>query len=189
MLTLRRETLATPIGAIILLTTPEDRLCLLDWEDCEDRLQLLLRRRFGGRTVRQAPIPGTARPGAAARSLARYFEGDRQAIDTLALDPGGTAFQRSVWEALRAIPAGTTATYGAVARRLGRPRAMRAVGAANGANPISIVIPCHRLVGHDGALTGYAGGLDRKRWLLRHEGLGDGLDAGPDTAPDAPPPR
>jgi methylated-DNA-[protein]-cysteine S-methyltransferase len=85
----------------------------------------------------------------------------------------GTDFQKSVWHALRAIPAGQTVTYGELARRLGQPTAMRAVGLANGANPIGIVVPCHRVVGANGTLTGYAGGLERKRWLLAHESVAD----------------
>jgi methylated-DNA-[protein]-cysteine S-methyltransferase len=100
--------------------------------------------------------------------LADYFAGARLAFD-LPLAPAGTAFQRRVWDALCAVPYGETSTYGRVARSLGDPQAVRAVGAANGRNPIGIVVPCHRVVGSDGTLTGYAGGLDRKRWLLRHE--------------------
>ncbi len=101
--------------------------------------------------------------------LAAYFAGELQEFDlTLAL--AGTAFQRRVWDALREIPFGQTASYGQVARRIGEPNAARAVGLANGRNPIAIVIPCHRVIGSGGALTGYGGGLDRKRWLLAHEG-------------------
>jgi methylated-DNA-[protein]-cysteine S-methyltransferase len=102
--------------------------------------------------------------------LRRYFDGDLAALDPLRVAPTrGTPFQRAVWGALREIPAGATASYGDIARRIGRPSAVRAVGAANGANPIGIVVPCHRVIGTDGSLTGYAGGLERKRWLLRHE--------------------
>jgi len=101
----------------------------------------------------------------AARQLAEYFAGTRTAFD-LALDPDGTDFQRRVWEALRDIPYGATETYGHLAVRIGSPRGTRAVGAATGRNPISIIVPCHRLVGSTGDLTGYAGGLTRKRWLL-----------------------
>jgi methylated-DNA-[protein]-cysteine S-methyltransferase len=104
----------------------------------------------------------------AADQLAEYFAGTRSAFD-LALAPRGTEFQRSVWHALCAIPAGETRSYGELAHSLGRPLASRAVGAANGANPISIIVPCHRLIGSTGALTGYAGGLGTKRWLLAHE--------------------
>lgn len=105
----------------------------------------------------------------AATALARYLAGERDALGAVPVDLGGTPFQRDVWSALREIPAGTTATYADVARRIGRPRAVRAVGAANGANPVSLFVPCHRVVGKDG-LRGYAGGLSRKEWLLAHEG-------------------
>jgi methylated-DNA-[protein]-cysteine S-methyltransferase len=103
-----------------------------------------------------------------ATQLAAYFAGERTAF-ALPLAARGTEWQRRVWAALLEIPAGKTATYGQVAGALGRPSASRAVGAANGQNPIAIVVPCHRVVGANGTLTGYAGGLDRKRWLLEHE--------------------
>ncbi len=110
----------------------------------------------------------------ATHELAAYFSaagtGQAPAGFTLALDPQGTAFQQQVWLALRAIATGQTCSYGAIARQIGRPSAVRAVGAAVGRNPLSVVVPCHRVLGGDGALTGYAGGLDRKRALLRHEG-------------------
>lgn len=101
--------------------------------------------------------------------LSEYFEGRRTHF-TVRLSPRGTAFQRSVWSALCEIPHGQTCSYVDIARRLGRPTASRAVGAANGQNPIAIIVPCHRVIGASGALTGYAGGLERKRWLLQHEG-------------------
>ncbi|GEJ56290.1 methylated-DNA--[protein]-cysteine S-methyltransferase [Anaeromyxobacter diazotrophicus] len=104
----------------------------------------------------------------AARQLAAWFAGERTAFD-LPLAPRGTPFQRRVWEALREIPYGETRSYGQIAARLGAPAAVRAVGAANGRNPLSIVVPCHRVIGASGALTGYAGGLERKKWLLGHE--------------------
>ncbi|MFN0184989.1 MAG: methylated-DNA--[protein]-cysteine S-methyltransferase [Aquabacterium sp.] len=112
--------------------------------------------------------------------LARWFDGDEQALAGLALDPQGTAFQRAVWQALRGIARGRTVTYGELAARLGRPQAARAIGAAVGRNPISLLVPCHRVVGQAGALTGYAGGLDRKQWLLTHEATGVHL---PTSAP------
>jgi methylated-DNA-[protein]-cysteine S-methyltransferase len=102
--------------------------------------------------------------------LRAYFEGELRALDGIPADPLGTAFQTSVWKALRTIPAGKTASYGEIARKIGRESACRAVGAANGRNPVAIVIPCHRVIGSNGTLTGYGGGLDRKSWLLRHEG-------------------
>jgi methylated-DNA-[protein]-cysteine S-methyltransferase len=117
------------------------------------------------------------RPGAVANAVLEealsqvldYFRGDRRRFD-LPLELGGTDFQRAVWGHLLTIPFGETASYGDVALAIGRPRAVRAVGAANGRNPISIVVPCHRVLGSDGSLTGYGGGLWRKEWLLRHEG-------------------
>jgi methylated-DNA-[protein]-cysteine S-methyltransferase len=104
------------------------------------------------------------------RALERYFSGTSEGFDAIPLDPGGTNFQRRVWECLRTIPAGETRSYGDVARAIGRPRAVRAVGSANRVNPLPIVVPCHRVIGSDGALRGYAGRLDRKEWLLKHEG-------------------
>jgi methylated-DNA-[protein]-cysteine S-methyltransferase len=105
----------------------------------------------------------------ACRQLSEYFDGKRTAFE-LPLRPAGTPFQQAVWEALRAIPAGETRSYADIARAVGRPSAVRAVGAANGANPIAIVVPCHRVIGSSGALTGYAGGLPTKKWLLAFEG-------------------
>jgi methylated-DNA-[protein]-cysteine S-methyltransferase len=102
--------------------------------------------------------------------LGGYFRGAVTGIDALAVATGGTEFQQQVWAALRAIPAGETRSYGALAKAIGRPAAVRAVGLANGANPIGVVVPCHRVIGQNGTLTGYAGGLERKRWLLAHEG-------------------
>lgn len=104
----------------------------------------------------------------AIRQLREYLDGTRREFD-LPLDPEGTPFQQKVWDVLRAIPYGETITYGEQARRLGDPRRARAVGAANGRNPIAVIVPCHRVVGADGSLTGYAGGVERKDWLLRHE--------------------
>jgi len=104
----------------------------------------------------------------AVRQLRAYFAG-RLTHFELPLNPAGTAFQKSVWQALLAVPHGATASYGEIAAAVGNPRASRAVGLANGRNPIAIVVPCHRIIGRDGSLTGYGGGLDRKRWLLAHE--------------------
>ena len=157
--------LASPLGAILLVSDGE-RLRALDFEDYEARMQRLLARHYGEVTLQ----PGRDASGAA-DALTAYFDGQLDALDALSVATGGSEFQRRVWAMLRTIPTGTTTTYGALARRLDRPTASRAVGLANGANPISIVVPCHRVVGANGSLTGYAGGLDRKRWLLRHEGV------------------
>ncbi|HEV8263788.1 MAG TPA: methylated-DNA--[protein]-cysteine S-methyltransferase [Gemmatimonadales bacterium] len=103
------------------------------------------------------------------RQLTEYFAGTRTSFD-LRLEAAGSAFERRVWDALRKIPYGATTSYSELARRLGDVKATRAVGAANGKNPIPIIVPCHRVVGARGELTGFGGGLDRKRWLLEHEG-------------------
>jgi O-6-methylguanine DNA methyltransferase len=119
-------------------------------------------------------VAGPARDGRTPKmvvdALAAYFRGDLHAIDSLPIDPRGTDFQRRVWAALRTIPAGTTWSYAQLAHAVGQPSAMRAVGAANGRNPIALVVPCHRVIASDGTLGGYGGGLEKKRWLLRHEG-------------------
>ncbi len=126
-----------------------------------------LQRRYGhGFTLRRE----NDSPSKARQALAAYFDGDLHATESLAVAPAGTDFQREVWAALRAIPVGQTMSYGGLAAKIGRPKAMRAVGLANGANPIGIVVPCHRVIGADCSLTGFGGGLDRKRWLLSHEG-------------------
>jgi methylated-DNA-[protein]-cysteine S-methyltransferase len=125
---------------------------------------------------RDAPVvvtPPTSTPDhpalrLAATQLAEYFAGERDAF-SIPLAPRGTPFQHRVWQALAAIPYGETRSYGEIARVIGSPSASRAVGAANGRNPIPIVVPCHRVIGADGTLTGFGGGLDAKRWLLAHE--------------------
>jgi methylated-DNA-[protein]-cysteine S-methyltransferase len=161
------DRLETPIGVLLLIADRAGRLQAAEWADAAARLAPLLRRRFA--TTLEALAPARD-PGGLTGALAAYFAGAIAAIDALPVGAAGTPFQHQVWAALRAIPAGSTATYGTVAARLGRPAATRAVGHANGANPVSVVVPCHRLVGADGSLTGYGGGLARKRWLLTHEG-------------------
>lgn len=140
-------------------------LIALEFGDIGYRLMPMLQRRFGAMPNLQ-PVDDMGELAAAIRA---YFTGDIKAIDTLETDGGGTAFQRAAWDALRRIPPGEIRTYGEMAALLGRPNAARAVGAANALNPISLVVPCHRLVGSSGALTGYGGGIERKRWLLDHE--------------------
>ena len=141
------------------------RLRAVEWADHETRMLELLRRYYGPNAL----ILRAARPSPAAIALAFYFDGDLDAVAELAIETNGTPFQRAVWAGLRFIPAGRTMSYGGLAAAIGRPHAARAVGAANGANPIAVVIPCHRLTGANAALTGYGGGLHRKRWLLAHE--------------------
>ena len=159
------DRLTTPIGVLIIVADDAGKLRAIDWTDYEARLDLLLRRHYG-----EVALRPTANPHGLTQRMARYFAGDLAAIDGLPGATNGTAFQRAVWQALRGIPCGTTLSYGTLARRIGQPAAVRAVGLANGANPISIVVPCHRVIGSDGSLTGYGGGIERKRWLLRHEG-------------------
>ena len=162
---LRLDRLATPIGVALLLTDEAGCLRALDWADRESGMARLLRLHYGS----IVPEPGIA-PDQVRHSLRDYFEGDLGCLAAVEWRTAGTSFQRDVWAALTAIAPGETLSYGALAARLGCPRAVRAVGLANGANPISIVVPCHRVVGADGSLTGYGGGIERKRWLLRHEG-------------------
>jgi methylated-DNA-[protein]-cysteine S-methyltransferase len=129
---------------------------------------------FGGQVVAHAASGPRSQASGLQRVIARlraYFDGDIKAFDGVRVDPQGTSFQRDVWRALMKIPAGRTCSYSELARAIGRPDAVRAVGAANGANPIPIVIPCHRVIGADGRLVGYGGGLERKQWLLAHEGV------------------
>jgi methylated-DNA-[protein]-cysteine S-methyltransferase len=161
------ERLPTPCGGMLVLTDHEGNLRVLDWEDHEARMHRFLRLYYGDNNVRLEARHSASR---VREALEAYLAGDLQAIDTVPVKTGGTPFQREVWAALRTIPAGRTVSYGALAAQLNRPNAMRAVGVANGANPICVVVPCHRVIGADGSLTGYGGGLERKRWLLQHEG-------------------
>ncbi len=158
------ERFDTPTGRMLLVSDDESRLRALDWEDHAERMQRLLLRHYGAVSLRE-----TSRPSAARRALEAYFAGALDAIDNLLTATNGTAFQRTVWDALRRIPIGETLSYGALAAKIGRPAAPRAVGLANGSNPIAIVVPCHRVIGANASLTGYGGGIERKRWLLAHE--------------------
>jgi methylated-DNA-[protein]-cysteine S-methyltransferase len=161
--TLSLVEVGSPIGTV-LCVADEAGLCAVEFADVRERMLASLRRRFG------EPALAVADPFAARAGLAAYFAGDLAAIDALPVSLGGTPFQRAVWTALRCIPAGTTLAYRELAARVGRPAAVRATGHANGQNPVSIVVPCHRAIGADGSLTGYGGGIERKRWLLTHEG-------------------
>jgi methylated-DNA-[protein]-cysteine S-methyltransferase len=158
------DRIPSPVGMIALVWDEDHALRALDFDDYEERMQRLLRRHYGACTLTPAAAPSALRA-----ALTAFFEGDCDAITRIAVRTNGTAFQRRVWEALRGIPAGRTTTYGELAARIGAPTASRAVGLANGSNPIAIVVPCHRVIGANGALTGYGGGLARKRWLLEHE--------------------
>ena len=167
------DSLSTPIGELIVVTEEHGRLVAVDWEDHLPRMHrlLLCQRRVSADALDRGTMPDDVRG-----PLTRYFDGDVTALDALEVDETGTPFQRACWSALRRIPAGTTWSYGTLAATIGRPRAGRAVGLANGANPIGVVVPCHRVIGADRSLTGYGGGLARKRWLLAHEGA-DFVDA------------
>jgi methylated-DNA-[protein]-cysteine S-methyltransferase len=160
------DRLETPIGTALLVTDADGVLRALDWEDYEPRMKELLRLQYGAVALQAARAPKDMR-----KALTGYFKGDLDSLKAVRWRVAGTPFQRKVWTALPGIPAGTTMSYGALAAKLGAPKAMRAVGHANGSNPISVVVPCHRLIGADGSLVKYGGGLERKRWLLEHEGV------------------
>jgi methylated-DNA-[protein]-cysteine S-methyltransferase len=164
--TFRLERLATPTGAMLIVSDDQERLRAVDWQDHEERMLRLFRRRYGEGSFGLVEAKG---PSAAGRALEAYFEGELDALDGAAVATQGTDFQSDVWAALRQIPAGSTLSYGALAARIGRPKAVRAVGLANGSNPIALFVPCHRVIGADSSLTGYGGGIERKRWLLAHE--------------------
>ena len=158
------ETLPSPIGP---LTAAEraGRVCLLHFGADGSDIDRTFERWYPGEPRTRQPLPATA------GVLRRYFGGELSALDTVAVELNGTPFQKMVWQALRRIPCGSTISYGELARRIGTVAAVRAVGAANGANPVAVIVPCHRVIGADGSLTGYGGGLERKQWLLAHEGL------------------
>lgn len=156
----------TPIGQLLLVTDEQQCLRAIDWDDYEDRMHLLMRRQYKGISITLQEI---ATQSETANDLLAYFEGGIGIINTMKVVLGGTDFQRQVWNTLREIPAGQPFSYSDLAIKIGRPTAVRAIGLANGANPISIVLPCHRVIGSDGTLTGYGGGLHRKQWLLQHE--------------------
>lgn len=152
----------TPIGIMRIVVDADDRLRVLDWEDHEDRMMRLFKLHYQDELV-----PGHTK---VRELIEAYFAGDLAALDRIQVLARGTTFQQEVWAALRTIPAGETLSYSALAKQIGRPAAVRAVGLANGSNPIGVVVPCHRVIGANGSLTGYGGGLERKSWLLHHEG-------------------
>ena len=166
VLQLLMDRIDTPLGELLIVADEDGNLRSTVWADYETRLQPSLELHYGknGFTLQ----PGR-HPSGLTEAIRRYFAGDLTAIDTLPVQTAGTSFQREVWQALRGIPCGTTVSYATLAGRIGRPNAVRAVGLANGSNPVGIVVPCHRVIGSDGSLTGYGGGIERKRWLLRHE--------------------
>ena len=167
MLTLQRAFLDTPLGPMLALASDEG-LCALEFhaERRHVRLDARLKRWFPPHEIVDGRPAFTE---ITARWLAGYFAGDNAVPPDVPLDLRGAPFELQVWRALRTIPAGSTASYGAIARTVGSPDASRAVGAANGANPVSIIVPCHRVIGSDGSLVGYGGGIEKKKWLLNHE--------------------
>jgi methylated-DNA-[protein]-cysteine S-methyltransferase len=165
-LLLLMDRIATPIGALEIVADEEGRLRAVEWTDQGERMARSLRLRYGEHGFALKPA---CDPAGLNSALSAYFDGELSAIDRLTVATGGTEFQKSVWRALRAIPCGETISYATLAERVGRPKAVRAVGHANGDNPVSVVVPCHRVIGTSGSLTGYGGGIARKRWLLAHE--------------------
>ena len=160
------DRIGTPIGELLIVADETGKLRAIDWTDFEPRMLRLLRLHYGKRGFKLEPAHN---PHGLSDVIARYFAGEIEAIKDISTETAGTPFQESVWTELRRIPSGTAVSYGKIAEQIARPRAVRAVGLANGANPIGIVVPCHRVIGSDGSLTGYGGGLQRKRWLLEHE--------------------
>jgi len=158
------ERIETPLGPMVLMAK-DGVILLLEFEDASDRVARQMKARFGDIDLQPA-----SNPFGLSDRIRAYFAGDMQAIENLLTDGGGTEFEQRVWAELRKIPVGTTVSYGSIARKLGDIQHSRAVGTANGKNPISIVVPCHRVIGADGSMTGYGGGLKRKEWLLKHEG-------------------
>ena len=153
----------SPVGRL-RLAARDSRVCVLTFAEDWPRLRARVERRWPDESLRRAPDPAGA-----ADALRRYFDGDLDALAAVEVDLGGTPFQQRVWKAMRAIPAGGTLSYAALADAAGATGAMRAAGTASGANPVCVVVPCHRVVRSDGGLGGYGGGIDRKRWLLDHE--------------------
>jgi O-6-methylguanine DNA methyltransferase len=156
------DTFPTPLGEMTAVVL-DGRLCVLDFSDCSERTQRLLRR-FGNYEKAEKTNPLDIRSHVTA-----YFKGEKNPFAGLKLDTGGTDFQQSVWQALQRIPHGQTISYLELAHAVGRPKAHRAVGSANGKNPIAIIIPCHRVIASNGSLAGYAGGVERKAQLLALE--------------------
>ncbi len=155
----------TPIGLALVVVDEEERLRAFDWEEYASREQRLLRLYYGDGVT---AVTGRA-PAALRHRIEAYFDGECDKLEGIACETAGTAFQRAVWAGLRQIPVGETMSYGGLAAAIGSPKACRAVGMANGSNPIGLVVPCHRVIGSNGSLTGYGGGMERKRWLLEHE--------------------
>ena len=155
----------SPIGPLTVAAR-EERVCLLHFGPDGETVRRWLARWYG-----VGAVTPHGDPAGAVGALSAYFAGDVAALDGIAVEMNGTPFQQRVWTALRTVMPGRTASYAQIARHIGAPSSVRAVGAANGANPVALIVPCHRVIGTNGSLTGYGGGLERKEWLLRHEGL------------------
>ena len=164
--TLTLDRVATPAGEVLLVTDAEGAVRALDFAGYEERMTRLLRRHWGAVELVEGAAPSPVRA-----AVQNYFQGDLAALEGLTVKTKGTPFQRAVWASLQTIPPGMTWTYGQLAAAIGAPKAVRAAGLANGQNPVALIVPCHRVIGANGTLTGYAGGLERKRWLLAHEGV------------------
>lgn len=160
------DSVDTPIGEMFLVIDHDGNIRAVDWRDHEERMRRLLSLHYGENGFRLETL---RKPNGASHAMKRYFAGELHAIDTLPVRTGGTPFQQKIWRALRDIECGTTISYAKLAERIGQPTAVRAAGLANGSNPVGIVVPCHRVIGSNGSLTGYGGGIERKRWLLEHE--------------------
>src|SRR5271157_3295602 len=158
------DKMSTPLGSAILIADESGVLRMFFWEEQAEIWRKAFHRRHGVVALlpRRDPFGHIA-------AITRYFDGEIAALEGISVAFSGTPFQKKVWTALRTIEGGTPLSYGALARRIHEPKAVRAVGVANGSNPIGVVVPCHRVIGSDGTLTGYGGGLPRKRWLLEHE--------------------
>ena len=163
--TISLATVDSPI-AKLTVAARGSKVCLVHFGPVNKYVRSALAAWYPGASVE----PGDD-PGGVVSVLSRYFAGDLTSLDEVEVELHGTPFQERVWKALRTVTAGTTSSYAQLAGRVGAPTAVRAVGAANGANPVAVVLPCHRIIGSNGSLTGYGGGLDRKRWLLSHEGV------------------
>jgi methylated-DNA-[protein]-cysteine S-methyltransferase len=163
--TLTLDRLTTPIGVALLVTDERGMLRAFNWTDYEPAMRAWIGRHYPKAELVEGRAPGLVRG-----AFEAYFRGDAEALAPVPWKASGTPFQLQVWNALCAIPAGETISYATLARRIGRPSAVRAVGHANGANPVAVVVPCHRVIGTNGSLTGYGGSLPRKKWLLEMEG-------------------
>ena len=160
------DRIKTPVGELLIVADHDGNLRAVDWTDYEARMRRLLRLHYGENGFR---LESTRNPSGLTDAISSYFAGELTAIDILPVQTAGTPFQREVWRVLRKITCGTTVSYAELAGQIYRPSAVRAVGLANGSNPVGIVVPCHRVIGSNGSLTGYGGGIERKRWLLEHE--------------------